>query len=286
MLYLTGNPGADNINECSTDFTPATGTSFSPEEESLYARRYEEKYDLYDPKYEEWLAANYPEASHKTYDKENAVSSMDLVASTPNRSTSNSPKVLMMSNATPNYNLEKSAKRSPLSDLLNSEGVRIVPPKPKIAKAQVLTSIECMRILKEKQDKKQREAEEKENRKKEREAKKELKEAEKKRKAEERAKAASQKAKKGTSKHNSNEKVAKEPTKRTTTEIRSTRKKQKIDLDESIESDLCCVCFGSYDDDLDTTRHWVQCQCGKWLHEDCIDEDDSVLIDGKLCPLC
>ena len=48
----------------------------------------------------------------------------------------------------------------------------------------------------------------------------------------------------------------------TTSEIRTTQKKQKVDFDESIESDLSGICFGSYDDDLDTTRQWVQCKCG------------------------
>ena len=46
------------------------------------------------------------------------------------------------------------------------------------------------------------------------------------------------------------------------------------------------MCFGSYDDDLDTTREWLQCKCDRWIHEDCIDEEVCVLIEGKLCPLC
>ena len=66
MLYLTGISGVGNIIECSTDFTPAISTSFSAEEESLYAHRFEKKYDLYDPKHEEWLAANHPETPCKT----------------------------------------------------------------------------------------------------------------------------------------------------------------------------------------------------------------------------
>jgi len=59
-------------------------------------------------------------------------------------------------------------------------------------------------------------------------------------------------------------KVTKEPTKRKAdSKVQSSRKSRKIDLDELIESDVCCVCFGSYDDDLDTTREWLQCKCDR-----------------------
>ena len=62
---------------------------------------------------------------------------------------------------------------------------------------------------------------------------------------------------------------------------RSNRKRKRDNsFHETIFSDICCVCFGCYSDDRDTSREWVQC---KWrLHEDCIDEPD----DDKLCPLC
>ena len=33
---------------------------------------------------------------------------------------------------------------------------------------------------------------------------------------------------------------------------------------------------------------WVECACKRWLHEDCIDYDSVVNINGQelLCPLC
>ena len=34
---------------------------FSPEEEALYARRYEEGYDVYDARYVSWIQATHPE---------------------------------------------------------------------------------------------------------------------------------------------------------------------------------------------------------------------------------
>ena len=36
-------------------------SSFSPEQEALFRRRYEEKFDLPDPEYQKWLAINHPE---------------------------------------------------------------------------------------------------------------------------------------------------------------------------------------------------------------------------------
>ena len=43
--------------------TPASHTpTFSTEEEILYTRRFEEGYDLLDPKYKAWLSINHPTA--------------------------------------------------------------------------------------------------------------------------------------------------------------------------------------------------------------------------------
>ena len=54
-------------------------------------------------------------------------------------------------------------------------------------------------------------------------------------------------------------------------EPRVTRKKARGDMDATVESDLCCVCFGSYQEDIDTGREWLQCSCNRWVHEDCVD---------------
>ena len=39
--------------------------------------------------------------------------------------------------------------------------------------------------------------------------------------------------------------------------------------------------IGSYQEDIDTEREWIQCICKRWLHDD--EDIDS---NGKLCPLC
>ena len=69
------------------------------------------------------------------------------------------------------------------------------------------------------------------------------------------------------------------------TSQRQAQKKARCEIDETVHENLCCVCFGSYDEDIGTGREWVECSCKRWLHEDCVDEEDMDS-SGKLCPLC
>ena len=66
---------------------------------------------------------------------------------------------------------------------------------------------------------------------------------------------------------------------------RPLRKKVRSEFAATVDADHCCVCFGSYQEDIDTGRDWLQCNCERWLHEDCI-EDEDIDGSGKLCPLC
>lgn len=46
----------------------------------------------------------------------------------------------------------------------------------------------------------------------------------------------------------------------------------------------CCFCYGSYCQD---GREWVMCACGRWVHEECMEEiflDDSG--QERFCPFC
>ena len=204
--------------------------------------------------------------------------------------------------------------------------VQFVPnAKPKnkeevvrISGARVLTSDRCAAILKEREEKKQKEKEEKEKRKLMREQKKlEREEEQKKRKAaaaEKRAAAAERRVTKEA------EKKAIAEAKRAAAEAKKivekqaerpvgdelSRKRQaasytirakqprlgsnpssshglttSVDVDEN----ECCVCFSMYREDEDDD--WVQCACSRWLHEGCITD---VIIDanGKelFCPFC
>ena len=157
-----------------------------------------------------------------------------------------------------------STNRSPLSNLLN---LPMAPgankPQPKTGRARVFTSSECLRLLKEKEEKKRQVAIEKEQQKKERELKKQQ----------------SNRNSQGI-KRTADTNTVKDP--------RPTCKKVRVDMADSFNTDssLCCVCFGSYQEDIDTGREWLQCSCGKWLHEDCVDDSDMDNETNRLCPLC
>ena len=177
--------------------------------------------------------------------------------------------------------------------------------------ARVLTSKECLDLLKEKEAKKLKDKEDKERRKLERERKKEERQKELQRKAEERALKAAEKQKKLAEKEKraqersaknvrqSEEKGARVPvtrkrarstaaplvdTKVSENELRS--KTARI-IDESIDVNRCCACFEYYADDAGTDREWIECSCGRWLHVDCT-EDVIHDANGKelLCPVC
>ena len=69
------------------------------------------------------------------------------------------------------------------------------------------------------------------------------------------------------------------------TSQRQAQKKAQCEIDETVHENHCCACFGFYDEDIGTGREWVECSCKRWLHEDCVDEED-MNSSGKLCPLC
>ena len=51
----------------------------------------------------------------------------------------------------------------------------------------------------------------------------------------------------------------------------------------SDETNECCVCFRTYSQDVleGTGFKWVECVCGRWLHEDCISYDISTDANRK-----
>ena len=57
-------------------------------------------------------------------------------------------------------------------------------------------------------------------------------------------------------------------------------------IDDSIDFDRCCACFGLYADDAGTDRQWIECSCRQWIHEDYVE---NIIYDanGKelLCPV-
>ena len=318
---------------------------FSMEEELLYTRRFDEGYDVFDEKYVQWLKVHHPEkvasknvvqlsanclSSDTSQPTINQLESCpaasettlhsglpDVNSTLPLPSNHNTPtstgtdSVAIASNpinspSTPKSRLCLSAKRTPLSNLFNLHSSM---PHPKTGKARVLTSNQCLALLKEKEEKKRRVALEKENRRQERLTKKIDREEQQKKKQEEKARKALEKAQKVTQKAHSQASARLRKQVMSTTNLfdspgpstsvdnnaeitdassqmprtRSNRNEREtiVSMKPSFRI-LCCVCFGCYSDDRDTSREWLQCKCGRWLHEDCIDEPD----DDKLCPLC
>lgn len=51
----------------------------------------------------------------------------------------------------------------------------------------------------------------------------------------------------------------------------------------------CSECFGTYKEDIDLGNgaEWIQCSCGQWIYEECIDEtvvgEDGIKI---MCSNC
>lgn len=197
-----------------------------------------------------------------------------------------------------------SKKSSPLSALLS---IPVRSEKPiKTGKARVLTSDECMQVMKEKEKKKREEAEQKAKRLEEKLQKKKMKEEEQKRKKAEMAKKKAEReaAKEAAKAKREAAKAAREASKQKQASVKKGKKRKaatengessgcskksriedREDLDAAVYSDLCCVCFGTYEEGTGTNRQWLQCKCERWIHEDCIDYADSSP-DGALCPLC
>ncbi len=66
---------------------------------------------------------------------------------------------------------------------------------------------------------------------------------------------------------------------------RTLHKRSKATMDSSIFTDLCCVCFSSFEEDEGTVgREWLQCICSRWIHEDCVVPNPNG--ENKLCPIC
>ena len=145
---------------------------------------------------------------------------------------------------------------------------------------------------------------EKEKRKRERELKKKEKEEEQKRKAAEKAHKAAKREAEKVRKEIEKAERAKEKARKVQEKSVKTGKKRSLcgndkendsrpkqkqrenDMDTIINTDDCCVCLGTYLEDLDTDRQWLECCCGRWIHEDCVDSEDLDNSTRRLCPLC
>ena len=312
--------GVDGEDPLSTDITHSDDNGdgkendFSVENELIYARRYEEGYDIFYPEYVRWLQKNHPTAAPGGYTTPKALnpeeSSETCTKATPLGDVTNTP-----STSRPSSGGQSSCSSggSTISKFLGPLPER-TPSRPSVSKtsgARVLTSAECLALLEEKEERKRREKEEKEQRKLTRELNKKKREEEQKRKAEERVKKAAKKE--ADKKKKEAEKVAKlaakvaekaarqvahesrqdastsrkRPIPRDGTRESTRQKAPKLSALDHIDPNTCCACFGLYEDDIGTGCEWLQCSCSRWIHEDCV-EDVAHGENGeeRICPLC
>ena len=63
-------------------------------------------------------------------------------------------------------------------------------------------------------------------------------------------------------------------------------KRARIIYDTDIDTDTCCVCFESYEDDVKEANghEWIECSCGRWLHEH--HSFLVLLMPNEFCPYC
>jgi len=123
--------------------------------------------------------------------------------------------------------------------------------------------------LKDKENKKQKEKEEKEKHKQER--------VKKRQKKEELAKKQAEQKKSATLKKTSTRKKRPATTQSISTATVTSEETIGGASEDYTGDDCeyeCTECFGSYQNDAEENNgaEWVQCGCGQWLHEDCIDK--------------
>ena len=264
-----------------------------------------------------------PESSAKTTPPGGSASSPSLSSSqpiTPESLAKTTPPSGSASSLSPSSSSSMCSSSGGQSSGKQNVISHFLPPLPTVTPsrsstskqggARVLTSKDCLEQLAAKERKKQQKKEEKEKRKIEREKKKKEREEEQKRKADERAKKAAEKAKRDAEKalkaqEKATEKARKAAENKQQAGVSSRKKRAATSgssqstslttkpkaktpcLDESIDTEECCACFGQYSDDIGTGREWLDCACGRWLHEDCVE---NIVYDTngkeKLCPLC
>ena len=289
---------------------------FSAGEELLFSRRFENGYDLPDPKYISWLRIHHPIAASVLSETsttagllEGSTSTVSPVSvdpqtspvdenSIPHHSVPLPPTDQVLTDQSCPSSTPISAepvsipKRSPLAELVNTPRIN-KDKRTKTGYARVLTSTECIRAFEEKEEQKRLAQEEKMKRKEERELKKKQKEDEMQRRKEEKARKAEtreakQREKLAMQASKQQRKQAQSSKRKATSSATSRPKKSRAaeNADDEIDSNRCCTCFGLYSDDIGTEREWLKCCCGRWIHEECVDEDDVNSSATKLCPLC
>ena len=174
----------DNAAGSQAVLTLAVPKPFTVEQEALFKRRFEEGYDVYiDKDYIRWINMNHPEfqvVQDSTPATPDNHLSTDLIvpceepaSSQSVSSNETSPKdAVNVGKPVSVIPVGAGSSTSPLSDLLVCPAMNTPSvPKRTTTRARLITSDESLRLLEEKERKKEMELLEKENRKKERAAK-------------------------------------------------------------------------------------------------------------------
>ena len=76
--------------------------------------------------------------------------------------------------------------------------------------------------------------------------------------------------------------------KRSAKSLPSMSKKRKTVNNPEVNKNECCVCSGTYDKDVEEEngREWLNCTCGRWLHDDCVLGAVDLEEDATICPMC
>ena len=316
-----GKSGENSATESSNPVEDVE--EISPELEKKFVRRLKEGYDLYDPVYTRWLQRNHPESIQPTNLQAAEPTS---IAEEFSHITPLSPEAVLVDEIDERSAESRQVRVEHVPEMVNSSftdrreaqncgsdggGVMerrggtvssslatvLADHTPQVAttqrckpKARLLTSAECLKMLQEKEDKKKQQLEEKERKRKEREHKKILREQETQRKKEEKARKAQKKVDKAAMQKSSGQaKRNIQATRQNPNKRLKANSNVQATEDDEIDVNVCCMCFGSYEDDVREGfgAEWMKCPCGRWLHVECI-EDSIVDSSGqsRFCPYC
>jgi len=276
-------------------------SQFTPDEHKLFPTRFEDGFDLEDPKYFEWLRIHHPEvcSSSVSTGSTDEVTSVGSSASVSHRSPSvvstcapgSMCSLTTVSTSSPQAS---SSSQIPESDCL-SEILVLPKPKPTRQKregvnsrAVVITDDEVVRELQEKEEAKKLREAEKERKRIEREQKKREREKKKRAQQEEREEKKKRQEKKRTVRDQKRKQASRSMRPRRGQKTRGkgeTRRTLVTESEKESESDAeCPVCGLAYGND---DCVWICCDCcDSWYHLACADISDDEIPDQFLCVEC
>ena len=259
------------VNEFELDVS--TQQQSNDEKESLYRKRYDEGYDVFDDEYVEWLRYNHPESVPTSLvTGSTTVSSLSSDTQSPECSASNTSIVSTHCGSSSN----STTISTTLSDILSLPRPKTPRTKRKKGLNTKALCITDTQVLEELQEK---EKERKEEKKKARQLEREHRKLEKLRKDEE---------KKVHKKTVPRKKLVKPPTKDKTDNLNDQLQFLSIDDTGGEESEAECPACGLVYGCPDDNEVWICCDCcGQWWDIRCTEiSDEENIPDTFVCSGC